>query len=204
MTRRIIASFALFVLCLAAVSVLAQVPPQFSADMKFTSQGMSGTGKLYFGGQKVRMEMAAQGQQTIMITHTDRKVAYMIMPAQRMYMEMSTDTGMPQKRGPEWQMYNATNPCANVPNTTCERIGTGVIDGRTCNKWLFTTNGPRSTKTVWIDQKTGIPLRTETSDGYLMEITNIKEGPQTASLFEVPSGFQKLDMGNMTKGRRGQ
>jgi hypothetical protein len=28
-----------------------------------------------------------------------------------------------------------------------------------------------------------------------MEMTNIKEGPQDASLFEVPAGYQKVEMG---------
>jgi hypothetical protein len=37
------------------------------------------------------------------------------------------------------------------------------------------------------------------SDGSTMELLNIKEGPQSPSLFEVPAGYQKFDMSNMMR-----
>jgi outer membrane lipoprotein-sorting protein len=182
---------------LAALPLLAQVPSPFSADMKFASpQGMSGTGKLYFAGQKVRMEMNAQGHDSIMISDQSRKVAYFVMTQQKMYMEMSTDKPGP-RRGPDWQAYDVANPCKTMADTTCEKIGTEVVDGRLCNKWKFTSTS--SSRTVWVDQKTGIPIKTLMSDGTTMELTNIKEGPQSAGLFEVPAGYQKMDMGNMMR-----
>lgn len=188
---------ALLLIILAGLPLLAQVPSSFSSDMKFASpKGTSGTGKLYFAGQKVRMEMIAQGHNSIMISDRSLKIAYIVMPQQKMYMEMSTDRPGPQ-RGPNWQAYDAASPCKTLSNTTCEKIGTEVVDGRMCNKWKFT--GSSSSSTVWIDQKNGIPIRTLTSDGTTMELTNIKEGPQSASLFEVPAGYQKMDMGNMMR-----
>jgi hypothetical protein len=33
-------------------------------------------------------------------------------------------------------------------------------------------------------------------------LTNIKEGEPAASLFEIPSGYQKMDMGSMMQGMR--
>ncbi len=182
---------------LAAIPLLAQAPPQFSADMKFTSpRGMSGAGTMYFGGDKVRMEMSTSGHESIMITDMTHKVAYMLMPQQHMYMEMSTDKPGAH-RGPDWRMYNAANPCATMPETTCQKAGMDMVNGRLCNKWLFTGKSAGSNRTVWIDQKTGIPIKTQTSDGALFELTNIKEGAQSRSLFEIPAGYQKMDMGNM-------
>jgi outer membrane lipoprotein-sorting protein len=186
------------------VATLAQVPPrQFAADMKFTGKSMSTTGKLYFGGGKVRMEMNAMGHQSIMISDPQRKVSYMLMPEQHMYMEMSTAMAA-QARGkkpgaPDWHMYDPTNPCSNEAETTCQRLGPGTTDGRLCDKWLFTHKGG-NTQTVWIDQKTGIPIRSESSDGNVMELTNINQGSQSSSLFEVPAGYTKLDMGAMMQG----
>ena len=189
---------ALLLIILAGLPLLAQVPSSFSSDIKFASpRGMSGTGKLYFAGQKVRMEMNAQGHNSIMISDQSLKIAYVVMPQQRMYMEMSTDRPGPQQRGPNWQAYDAATPCKTLPDTICEKIGTEVVDGRLCNKWKFT--GSNSSRTVWIDQKNGIPIKSLMSDGTTMELTNIKEGPQSASLFEVPAGYQKMDMGNMMR-----
>lgn len=186
---------ALLLIALAGLPLLAQVPSPFSSDMKFASpKGMSGTGRLYFAGQKVRMEMNAQGHDSIMISDRSLKIAYLVMPQQKMYMEMSTDR--PQ-HGPNWQAYDAASPCKTLSDTTCEKIGTEVVDGRMCNKWKF--NSSSSSHTVWIDQKNGIPIRSLMSDGTTMELTNIKEGPQSASLFEVPAGYQKMDMGNMMR-----
>jgi hypothetical protein len=187
-----------------AVATLAQVPPtQFAADMKFTSKNMSATGKLYFGGGKVRMEMAAMGHQSIMITDSQRKVTYMLMPEQKMYMEMNAgmaaQSGGRKPAAPDWHMYDPANPCSNSPDTTCQRLGPGMADGRLCDKWLFTHKGGK-TETVWIDQKTSIPIRTEGSDGTLMELTNINQGSQSSSLFEVPAGYTKFDMGAMMQG----
>ena len=192
---------AFLLIVLAALPLLAQVPSSFSSDMKFASpKGISGTGKLYFAGQRVRMEMTAQGNTSIMISDQSRKIAYVVMPQQKMYMEMSTDRPGAQ-RGPDWQAYDATNPCKTMQDTTCERIGTEAVDGRMCNKWKFTSTGKNgnSSRTVWIDQNTGIPIKTLVSDGTMMELTNIKVGPQSAGLFEVPAGYQKMDMGNMMR-----
>jgi hypothetical protein len=39
-----------------------------------------------------------------------------------------------------------------------------------------------------------VKWETKNSSG---ELRNIQEGPQPASLFEVPAGFTKMDMGGM-------
>lgn len=194
MIRRFPVSLVL-TLALASTCLMAQTPSQFSADMKLTGRGVAATGKLYSAPPKVRMEMNTSGHQSTIISDSDRKIAYMLMP-NNMYMEVSTEA-KGQKQGPNWRMYDPANPCANMPEMTCQKVGTGMADGQLCNKWLFTNKKGGSTMTVWISQKSGIPIRTETSDGSTMELLNIKPGPQPASLFQVPAGYKKLDMGNI-------
>lgn len=167
--------------------------------MKFSApNGMAGVGKLFFAGDKVRMEMSAMGHQSVIITDMPHKLAYVVMPEQHMYMQMSMEAQGAHK-GPDWHMYNAANPCANIPNTTCQKIGTETVNGRMCTKWKFAGHDAGTNRTVWIDQ-TGMPIKTVADDGTAVEITDIKPGPQSPSLFEVPAGYQKLDMGNMMKG----
>lgn len=168
--------------------------------MKFSSpKGMAGTGKLYSSGDKVRMEMNAMGHPSITIADSIKKMAYVLMPEQKMYMQMSTEA-QGQHKGPDWRMYNAANPCANVPNTTCQKVGMEMVNGRMCAKWQFTGQSKASNRTVWIDQQTGIPVKSVSDDGTTLEITNIKLGSQSPSLFEIPAGYQKFDMGGMMKG----
>jgi hypothetical protein len=198
MIRRFTGPF-LIVVLLSAMSLLAQTPSQFSADIKITSRQMTGAGKLYVGGTRVRMEMGLpDNQKTTIITDNDRKIAYMLMPG-NMYMEMSTEGKAAKKQGPQYRMYNPANPCADSADMTCKQIGTGIADGRLCNKWLFTDKKGRSDMTVWIDQKSGIPIKTEMTDGTKLELLNIKEGPQSSSLFQVPAGYKKFGLGNMLR-----
>ena len=196
-------------LLLLCAFALAQMPVQFSADMVMTpgkAGGMATNGKFFFGGTKMRMEMNGGGQQMIMITDLDRKVVDQLMPQQQMYMEhaMGQPMGGRGPAMPEIKAYDPNNPCSNDPDVTCRKVGTEMMNGRMCDKWEFTakpgTHG--STRTLWIDHSTRIPIKTAMPDGMTMEFKNIKEGAQSASLFQVPPGYQKMDLGNMMRGMR--
>ena len=52
---------------------------------------------------------------------------------------------------------------------------------------------------VWIDQKLHFPIKSVSEDS-TWELTNIKEGEPDASLFEIPAGYHKMDMGGMMQG----
>jgi hypothetical protein len=48
---------------------------------------------------------------------------------------------------------------------------------------------------VWVDTKLHCVVKTDEGGG--IELRNIQEGPQPASLFEVPAGYTNFDMGGM-------
>ncbi len=185
-------------LVMATIS-LAQAPAQFSADMSIhANRGEDMKGKFYFGGKKVRSDMTTPGGSVSNITDVDAKKMYTVMHSQKMYMEHDLSRPMgPMGRGPrmpEVKEYNASNPCANEEGVTCKNTGTETVNGRTCDVWEFTKNGQKD-RTVWIDQKLHISVKTVHQDGTSFEFSNIKEGTHPASLFEIPSGYQKMDMG---------
>ncbi|MFB3815456.1 MAG: DUF4412 domain-containing protein [Terriglobales bacterium] len=195
MKLRLSTSLLLAATLFAASLALAQTASPFSADMKI-SGGREGdvSGKMFFGGQKTRLEMNAAGHQSVMISDLPRRVMYMLMPQQQMYMEMHIDQ-MPGGQRDQWKPYDASNPCAGEAGATCKKVGSDLVNGRMCDKWLF-SGGQGGNRTVWIDQKSHIPIKSVHGDT-TWELLNIKEGPQPASLFEVPSGYQKMDMGGM-------
>ena len=81
---------------------------------------------------------------------------------------------------------------------TCKRIGPERVNGRSTVKYEATS--PKGEHvTGWIDPKLKFLVKTESAQGRGMELRNIQEGPQQASLFEVPAGYQKMDMGDMMK-----
>jgi hypothetical protein len=191
-------------LLLASAATLAAQPfHQFSADMRVTSRKGTTNAKFFFGGHKIRMEMNAAGHESIMITDMDKKIVDTIMPQQQMYMEMSTEGAAASHRTPDWHMYDPSNPCATMPGTSCQKVGMEPINGRLCDKWQFTGKPGSSNRTEWIDQATGIPVKSLSADGDVWEMLNIKMGPQDPGLFVIPPGYRKMDLGSMMQGMPG-
>ena len=189
-----------FVVLLAG-SVFAQ---EFSADMvNARTDGFSSGGKLYVSNQRVRFESdreSAGGGKPIMIMDFAQHTNTMLMPAHHMYVSY------PQGRGmtiPIWRLTDVNNACAEWEAfaaqlrteskvKSCQRTGNDTLNGRSAVKYVITsTDGKVST--VWIDPKLRTLLKREAPDGTI-ELKNIREGAQSASLFEVPPGYQKMEM----------
>ncbi|HVZ17123.1 MAG TPA: DUF4412 domain-containing protein, partial [Terriglobales bacterium] len=179
----------------------------FSADMSLKTHGENVNGKYYVGDHKIRTDMSMHGQDISQITDASTQTSYMLMHKQHMYMEIHAGQSPMMNRGPkvpDLKSYDPNNPCANDPNTTCKNEGTETVNGRSANKWVFTNKSDGNTMTAWLDKKLHFPIRTITSNGTEMDLTNIQEGAPSASLFEVPAGYQKFDMGAMMGGRMPQ
>lgn len=197
---------ALFGLCLSAAAQMG--PSPFSADMTVkNTQGPPMAGKFYYSGQKLRMDVNESGHDAIIIHDIPGQVSYMLMPQQKMYMEMRAGQNGMMHRGPDLRnlrSFDPDHPCATLTNTTCEKAGSETMNGRSTDKWIFTdkTNGQKST--AWIDKKIHFPVRVVNENGSQTDFTNIQEGAPSASLFEIPSGYRKFDMGAMMGGRAPQ
>src|SRR5579883_1715690 len=185
--------------------LMAQAPtlPEFSADMKVTTPKMQQPmpGKLFFEQGKMRMDMTMGAQSMSLITDPGTQTSYVLMHAQKMYMQMPSQGGSPGGfRFPDVHRYDPENPCANQQGTTCKKVGTETVNGRVCDKWIFTRSS--GDQTVWVDQKLHFPIKSVQSDGSTFELSNIQEGAQAASLFVPPAGYRLFDMGGMMGNRR--
>jgi hypothetical protein len=196
------------VLALIAVPVLtAQMPqPQpFSADLTVTNPKMSEnmTGKMFSSFPKSRIDMNTHGQSVSMIMNSGTQTMYMLMHQQHMYMEMNLNQTNPMARNmPKIDTsFDPKNPCGKNADITCKKSGTETVNGRVCDKYV-STDKSGNVNTAWIDQKLFAPIKAVSHDGSTMELTNIKEGAQPASTFDVPAGYQKMDMGGMMRGQR--
>jgi hypothetical protein len=176
----------------------------FSADMKINARQQAGmtSGKMYAAAEKWRMDMSMNGREAIMIFDASSNMGYMLMPEQKMYMEMRADAPAPHggPRAPRAKPMDPNNPCAGDANMTCQKTGTEVVNGRTTDRWDFTSKDKGENYTAWVDQKLHFPIKTQNSQGEGMELTNIQEGAPPASVFEIPSGYKKFDMGGMMQG----
>ncbi len=199
---------------LSAALMLASVafaqPPkmaQFNADMTMkTKQGETATGRYYMGDRKVRMEMTSHNMPMTVIVDTPAHKSYILFVSQKMVMEH--DTNVPQQGGPRGMMPQAPRiqPECDPDHFTCKDVGTETVNGRLCHKWVFTAKdegNEAANSTQWIDMKILAPVRVVNGDGTQMDFTNIKEGPQDASLFVVPPDYQPFNpMQMMQQGRR--
>src|SRR3954464_12634979 len=193
--------FVCFVCC-----SLAQVPgaTPFSADMAMKrTDGKNMNGKVYVGGGKMRQEFNAEGHDVIQIIDFQKKVSDMLMPEQKMYMEMAYGQMMQQRRGPKMpdlKSFDPTNPCAQSEDMTCEKVGSETVNGRSTDKWLFKNKKSGDVMNMWLDKKIMYAIRMISKD-MQMDLTDVKEGMPSASLFEIPAGYRKFDMGGMMRGQ---
>jgi outer membrane lipoprotein-sorting protein len=200
------------VLALGMSSAWAQMPQPFSGDMTITPKtGEKMTGKLYVSPPNNRMDMTTppgkggpMGGRVSMITDGTTQTSYMVMHEQKMYMEMHLNQLANQtapmmghaSKAPS--AFDPNHPCR--PEATCKKVGTEMVNGRVCDKWVTTDKS--GTHTAWIDQKLWYPIKAQSSSGETFELTNVKEGAQPASLFQPPAGYRKMDLGSMMGGQR--
>jgi outer membrane lipoprotein-sorting protein len=200
---RLSIAFAILIAC-----AFAQAPglPQFSADMTMTSQRQPEPmkGKIFFDKGNMRMDMNTQRGEMSLIRDNNAKTNYMLMHERKMYIE-TKDGARPMGRGPkppDVKAYDPNNPCAGEEGVTCKKVGEETINGRDCDKWEFTSTDASKNRTVWVDKKIHIPIKTVSAES-TTEFSNIQEGPQDKSHFEVPSDYQKFDPSQMMGGGRG-
>lgn len=176
--------------------VAQQGPAQFKADVKMkNADGTSATGVMYFGGAKMRTELTMDGQNIIVLADPAAQSQSVLMPDDKIYMQMPIGQGpisIPVS-GPS----DPTNPCsAGSGATDCVRGETESVNGYEAVRWDYTSRSGTRTR-AWVSTKLRFPVKTEDDDGVSMELSKIVVGAQAASLFAVPPGYTKMDVGGM-------
>lgn len=203
MKNRTTIRLAVCALLVFVVSALyAQMPQPFSADMTTTMAGgqQKMSGKVYISMPKMRFDMTSMGEthgqspfggNMSMIIDGTTLTSYMLMPQQQMYMEFKGNSERMNPGARNLQnMATGKGMCATA-DTTCKKLGTEVVNGRTCDKWERTDSNGKST--LWVDQKLHFPIRMQEAGGQTTDFTNVKEGAQDAALFKVPPGYKPFD-----------
>lgn len=195
------------VLMLAASFVLAQV--EFSAEVVDTQKSASNQAKIYFAKDKVRIESQGKGSQGggAIVVNYATQTSIILMPQQHMYMETAAKSAN-QKMGFGSTFFvtgDVENACGdwqktqNQGGSSCHKVGADTVNGRSTVKYE-STNSSGDVSHFWLDPKLRFPVKWEgkSSSG---ELRNIQEGAQAASLFEIPAGFTKMDLGSMMQQR---
>ncbi len=160
-------------------SLFAQT--EFSAEIVDTQKPDTPTqAKVYFAKDKMRIESQE---------HNSRGQGVFIM-------NFFFRTGDVENACSDWLKIERNT------GGTCHKVGTETVNGRSAVKYEG-TNSSGEPSSVWLDPKLRFPVKWQgkSSAG---ELRNIQEGTQSASLFEIPAGYTKMDIGNMMQQRSPQ
>jgi hypothetical protein len=189
---------------LAASFALAQA--EFAADIvDLQKPGTPTLARAYFAKDKIRIEAQGGGPHGggAVIVNYATQTSIVLMAQQHMYMEVPA-----QSQGQRMAYANAFFRAGDVENAcgdwqkmstnkgaTCHKVGSETVSGRDTVKYE-TTNTSGEVSYFWLDPKLNFPVKWQGKNNG-GELRNIQVGTQSASLFEVPAGFTKMDMGGM-------
>lgn len=171
-----------------------QAPSNVEYSAMSTSEFSEGAikGRVYHKPNMERRETAAGGMNAITILRFDKKLMWMVMPNEQMYMQMPL--GKPRNDDPSSYKMERTV------------VGPEVLNGMNTTKYkviMTRADGSKFGGFMW-QSSHGIMVKLDAIavDGnkksrIKMELTEIEVGPQPAALFEVPPGFQLMDMPGM-------
>jgi len=179
---------------------LTHFPVAFSAEqVSFDSVG--GTpkleGRIYVGFGLLRFERPAGAGTEVSVVNPRSRIGYVFGVGQdtRVYENFVGILGYQGKFGLSkyFLPVSPAKPCLNYKGIiACRAISQELVDNRPATKWEFThALGAQSWVSYqWVDPKLWIAVRRQYLD-HFTELRNIREGPQPASLFEVPTNALK-------------
>ncbi len=182
--------FFLTVLC--NMPVFAQ---QFSADLVRLKPTGAAPSKVFVSGDRMRLEAGSGQHLSVIVADLKQQTGYLILPDDKSYSMMRP--GLISTTMPFFQPGDPENACGawesavNKPGT-CKKVGDETINGRAAVKYSGTArNG--DTGSAWVDRRLRFVIKWEGQTG-AAELRDITEGMQAVTLFEIPKGYQRMDV----------
>jgi hypothetical protein len=221
MRRVAVFGMGLFVLALALPSFAQK---QFSAE--FVDSGRDSNfnrAKIYVGDRKFRIEPEGRESNSPMsmsalVMDGSGQNSFAVIDSQKMVVENVMNGPRGSAMLPEaMATLDLNDPCSSINKwheehhnhsgktqlSNCKNLGTEHVNGRTATKWQA-TNAEGQTGYFWLDPELHFMIKADTADGGHMDLQNIKEGNQPASLFEPPAGYRVVTVQQMMQGGMGK
>lgn len=184
---------------LLAGSGLGQAKREFSATVVQESDGKSSQQKIFVGTGNMRIEPQGTGDQAVVILDFAQGISYVLMPTQKAYFQVA---GLRSDSMRFLNVVDPSNPCDGLfqpkagnaaTKIPCKQGDSDTVNGRPAIRWTATVSEGKEAY-VWVDAKLGFLVRLD-GPGNKIELQNIHEGMQQPDLFEVPSGYSKVQAG---------
>jgi hypothetical protein len=198
--RSLLAVIALLTLGAVPSARAEEVPAsdaEYSADFIMETAEGASNGRLNVApGKERREDLLQDGDTMVSIRRDDLRRMWMLMPAERMYMEISMDQPAPPgtKRPPSPEEYE----------TKMTREGSEELNGLVTTKYKVIMTGKDGSKMggFWWMSDEGVLVKMDVisvikgeKTRMKRELTNIQVGPQSPDLFEIPAGYTSMSMG---------
>lgn len=183
---------------------------EYSADSIMQTEDVTFKEHINYTPTKERHEMPTQGggneegELPVRIIRKDLKVQWMVMASRKMVMEQSLDRQDPRHKGsPDMKNWDFNESVVGeevlngVPVTKYKTIATST-DGKKFGGFTWRTKEGIQVKADLLYKEGNEKQRMST------ELQNLKIGKQDPQLFEIPAGYQKLDMSGMMGGMMGR
>ncbi len=174
------------VLCISVlllfVSSSVAMAQGFSADLVSKAGDQVFTGKIYVAKDKMRMDT----DMSISITRLDRRVIWILMPQEKMYME--------QQLTPQSIIPGKDTMTDEVQTTL---LGTETVNGYAANKYRVVIKGKNNSSShlQWLTVDAGFPVRMAAEDGsWSQDYKNLVMSEPDDAVFEIPAGYKKFSM----------
>jgi hypothetical protein len=189
------------------VAAAAPWGPDFRAEEVMTSEkdpDKVQRATFYFSKGRMRREgeIPAQdetrqqfGGRWANITNPYKGAQWMVMPDARKYMERTFKA--PSSVQPPPDPGDPSHPCqSGKGGMTCKDLGRASVHGRTTQKWEVVTQRGKQTmrQVIYWDPQLHYPIREEVPGMGGHEYRNIRIGTLPDHLFEVPQGYEKVEM----------
>jgi len=187
------------IILLVTVCLLAlPMSGQFKAKMYFTSMGQDHIFTVYSADAGYRYEFNEHGQAGAIIVKQGSNDVIILMPQQKMAMKSSATD----------KMNMGNDPLAAFRYYQDEGLmkveGEETVNGIPCTRsGLWNKDNPNQKMfTLWTSEKYTFPMKlvnyTDGSpDGSTMELTDLETWKPATDSFEIPDGYQVMDMPNM-------
>jgi hypothetical protein len=197
---------------LACLPVVAQAQSKFEGSITLALMSSQGTTEMTYliRGDQLRMDAPARGAASgYVLRDGSKNVTTMVMPSQRMYMDLSAIQAMMPNaatHGAKAPDIKVTGKKETIAGQECEHVIVTSDDGQydVCGAKGFGSfaqpsspmnrgqSGPAGLERLGKDF---FPLKVQKVGGEVsLQVTKIEKKTLDASLFAIPDGFQKMEM----------
>jgi hypothetical protein len=170
---------------------------EYSADSYFETAELKMKSKVHHAPGKERREMDTGCGRQVMIIRWDRKVSWMVMPSQNMYIETPMREGGADGSGYKVEKSEIVGEeTVDGVKTTKSKVIMSDDKGNKFGGFMWATKDGIQIKmdAISVDASKGAKMRMK------MELKNLQIGKQDPKLFEIPAGYTKMNMGGFGPG----